>query len=371
LGAELKRVAVLGSTGSIGIQALEVISESPQLVLHSILCNSRTDILDRQIEEYEPSSAYVIESPKDYSGSALSGRDVFQRAIDGADLVLNAIVGSAGLRASLLTAQNGLTLALANKESLVVGGELLREFIASGRVIPVDSEHSTIFRCLAGEHNASGIILTASGGSLRDCPLENIGSATPSEVLNHPTWEMGARITVDSASMVNKAFEIIEAGWLFPGIPIDVVMHPQSIVHSFVLLEDGSWKALMGQPDMRIPIQYALKWPESDLSRISNDSPLDWKELTFKALESRRYPAFGSVVQASKDGGTSPAVANASDEIAVKAFLEGRIDFGTIASVIEAVLAKHDRGPISCFEDVLEADRWAREAAEEVVRSAC
>jgi 1-deoxy-D-xylulose-5-phosphate reductoisomerase len=369
----VRRIAVLGSTGSIGVQALEVIRDSADLELHSILCSSSVGMITEQARDFDPGRVCVVNPP---AGSEcrgfITGPDSLEAAIDGADMVLNAIVGSQGLRASLLAAADDIPLALANKESLVVGGELLQDHISAGMVIPVDSEHSTVFRCLRGEDLTPGeILLTASGGSLRDVPLSELDSADPATVLAHPTWDMGARITVDSATMVNKAFEVIEAGWLFPGIPVDVVIHPQSVVHSLVRLTDGAWKALLGTPDMKIPVQYALAWPAGTLERISGDSPLDWGELSFEPVERRRYPAFGTVLDAGESGGTSPAVANASDEVAVGAFLEGRISFGGIGRIIERVLSRHTPAGISCLDDVLEADRWARDVASGEVANEC
>ncbi|MCK4807802.1 MAG: 1-deoxy-D-xylulose-5-phosphate reductoisomerase, partial [Candidatus Aegiribacteria sp.] len=215
------------------------------------------------------------------------------------------------------------------------------------------------------------ITLTASGGSARDIPIDKLQTASADEILNHPTWDMGTRITVDSATMVNKAFEVIEAQWLFGGIKIDVVVHPQSIVHSFVRLEDGSWKALLGKPDMKIPIQYALQYPGRELELISDDSPLDWGTLEFLGLDRRRYPAFDIVVRAGNDGKTWPAAANAADEVAVAAFLARKISFGDIAAVIEEVLAGHEASEISDYETVMEADRESRIEAERIVRRLC
>ena len=263
-----RRVAVLGSTGSIGRQALEIISREPGLALHSIVCRSSTGLLSEQMAEYSPAIAGAVEPQEAPPAGVFTGEHAVDRAMEEADVVLNAIVGSAGLRASLLAQKTGKPLALANKESLVVGGDLLREHLTSGAVIPVDSEHSTIFRCLLGEdRGVSSITLTASGGSCRSMTPEEVLTAGPERILRHPTWNMGARITVDSASMVNKAFEVIEARWLFPDVPVNAVIHPQSIVHSLVRLEDGSWKALLGEPDMRIPIQFALQYPAGRLHR--------------------------------------------------------------------------------------------------------
>ncbi|OPL20054.1 MAG: hypothetical protein AVO35_00950 [Candidatus Aegiribacteria sp. MLS_C] len=367
-----RRVAVLGSTGSIGRQALEVISSREDLLLHSILCGSDLESLSDQVSRFSPGIAAVVDPAESCPGSMVCGPSAVRSAVEGADLVLNAIVGSAGLEASILCRDLGIPLALANKESLVVGGELLREFIASGRVIPVDSEHSTIFRCLQGERDrVRGVTLTASGGSARDVPLDEIDHLPVHRILDHPTWRMGARITVDSATMVNKAFEVIEAGWLFPDLPVDVVVHPQSIVHSLVRLSDGSWKALLGQPDMSIPLQYALTWPRCDNCVIARDGPLDWGPLEFMPLESGRYPAFDVVSVAGNEGGTAPAAANAADEVAVEAYLEDRISFGDIAVVISSVLEGHRKTAVSSLEDVMNADAEARASARKVVDRLC
>lgn len=367
-----RRVAVLGSTGSIGTRALEIIDASEQLQLHSILCCSSVDLLSRQRKLYSPDVAAAVNPRGECPPWMASGPGALKEAVEGADMVLNAIVGSAGLEASLLCRELDATLALANKESLVVGGELLEDFVRAGRVIPVDSEHSTIFRCLLGEDRpVLGITLTASGGSARDLPLSRLQEASASRILKHPTWDMGARITVDSATMVNKAFEVMEARWLFGNLPVDVVVHPQSIVHSLVRLRDGSWKALLGEPDMKVPIQYALLYPDGELMRLSHDGPPDWSTLEFRKLDPERYPAFHSVIEAGKAGGTMPAAANAADEVAVEAFLEGRINFGQIPVVIEEVLNGHAKRPVSDFHGVMEADTGARAMAERVVDGLC
>lgn len=367
-----RRVAVLGSTGSIGTRALEIIDSSERLRLHSILCGSRTELLSRQRELYSPEVAAAVNPGRECPAWMASGPGALREAVEGADIVLNAIVGSAGLEASLLCLELGVTLALANKESLVVGGELLEDFVRAGKVIPVDSEHSTIFRCLLGEDRpVLGITLTASGGSARDLSLSQLREAPASRILDHPTWDMGARITVDSATMVNKAFEVMEARWLFGNLPVDVVVHPQSIVHSLVKLRDGSWKALLGEPDMGVPIQYALLHPDGELRRLSYDGPPDWGTLEFHAIDHGRYPAFRSVIEAGKAGGTMPAAANAADEVAVEAFLRGRMNFGRIPAVIEEVLNGHARRTVSDFRSVMEADASARAMAERVVDGLC
>jgi len=367
-----RKVAVLGSTGSIGTQALEIVHSSPGLELHSILCGSNLNLLLAQKKKYEPSVAAIVSAPSDCPDTLITGNDSLLRAIEGADIVLNAIVGSAGLRASLISRELGILLALANKESLVAGGSLLADHIRSGKVIPVDSEHSTIFRCLHSEFRpVKGITLTASGGSARNIPIERLAAAGVDEILDHPTWNMGSRITVDSATMVNKAFEVIEAEWLFEGLPIDVVLHPQSIVHSFVRLEDGSWKALLGRPDMKIPVQYALQYPDRTLAVISDDNPEDWGVLEFKELDRNRYPAFEMVVKAGRDGKSWPAAANAADEVAVEAFLQRRISFGDISTVIEEVLSRHTATEVYDYESVMEVDMESRIEAERILDRLC
>ncbi|MCK5785847.1 MAG: 1-deoxy-D-xylulose-5-phosphate reductoisomerase [Candidatus Sabulitectum sp.] len=359
-----RRVAVLGSTGSIGSQALEVIEKSSELELYSIVCGSSVEKLKEQTDRYSPV----------FSSCTSSGEEdgILLKAIDGADMVLNAIVGSAGLKASLIAQEMDIPLALANKESLVVGSDLLEKHLSSALVIPVDSEHSTIFRCLQGEtRKVRRITLTASGGSLRDTEKGDIYNASPEMVLAHPTWDMGGRITVDSASMVNKAFEVLEARALFPGIPVDAVIHRSSVVHSFIESADGAWKALLGLPDMKIPIAWALLYPELPTYAVSNDNPLDWGDLSFQAMEEQRYPAFFSVLSAGDTGGTAPTAANAADEIAVKAFLQRRLPFGAISAVIDEVLASTQAVPVEDFAHILSVDSTARRNARKAVDRIC
>jgi 1-deoxy-D-xylulose-5-phosphate reductoisomerase len=366
-------VAVLGSTGSIGRQALEIIESSPDLKAWSLLCKSNSDLLSKQVRKLSPHLAAVTD-PRFARAGMISGPDAVRACIEGADLVLNAIVGFAGLRASLMCSQLDVPLALANKESLVTGGPLLSDFVRRRMIVPVDSEHSTIFRCLAGESGRPlGILLTASGGAMRDATLEELDSADAERVLNHPTWSMGARITVDSASMVNKAFEVIEARWLFGhDLDIDVVLHRQSIVHSMVRLADGSWKALMGSPDMRVPIQYALRWPDGELHPVlSRDWPTGWERLSFESIDGSRYPAFAAVVSAVEGGHSYAVVANAADEVAVQAFLQGKLGFGGIFRVIDASLQGHDPVDLDCLDTIESVDRRGRAAAREVVESLC
>jgi 1-deoxy-D-xylulose-5-phosphate reductoisomerase len=360
----VRRVAVLGSTGSIGTQALDVIRRSPALALHSIVCGSSRDALHRQTCDHSPAFSAVVSDGEP--------NQVFSRAIEGADVVLNAVVGSAGLLASLLAQEAGKPLALANKESLVVGSDLLKPHLEAKMVIPVDSEHSTVHRCLSGEaRKPLSIMLTASGGSLRDLPLEELHNAPPEAVLAHPTWSMGGRITVDSATMVNKAFEVLEARALFPGIPVGVAVHRSSIVHSLVGCADGAWKALMGHPDMKVPISWALHYPDLASPVEAGDFPVDWGDLSFSELQKERYPAFAAVAGAGDLGGTAPAAANAADEVAVEAFLEGRIPFGHIASVVTGVLEKWNTLPVEDYSQLMEADGEARILARMEVERLC
>ncbi len=361
---------MLGSTGSIGVQALAVIEGSPSLALHSLYCGSSLSTLREQAKRFDPPRAGIATLPEGADGAGLFvGREHLPGLIDGADMVLNAIVGSAGLEASLLTQEMGIPLALANKESLVVGGELLLPHLEKGLVIPVDSEHSTVFRCLAGEDRPPRrIVLTASGGALRDMPVHEIATASVERVLSHPNWSMGARITVDSASMVNKAFEVIEARRLFPGIPVEVVVHPESIVHSFIETADGAWKALMGTPDMGVPISFALHWPALDIPEApGGDHPLSWGALHFHPVDLERYPAYAAVLSAYDTGGTAPAAANAADEEAVKAFLLNRIHFGAVSLVIAEVLERYDAVPVTGFDVLKNADSIARQLARDVM----
>lgn len=359
----MRRIAVLGSTGSIGRQALEIVAGSRGRLVVSALCaKSGGSLLEEQAERF--GASLVIDADPERP-SRFRGMEALEEAVASSDMVLNAISGGAGLEASVISARAGKPLALANKESLVIGGQLLRGHIEAGLVIPVDSEHSTIWRCLAGERTKpSGIVLTASGGAVRGMTPTEAAAAGPEIVLRHPTWSMGPRITVDSATLVNKAFEVIEAHWLFPGIPVSAVLHPQSIVHSLVRLADGSMKGLLGTPDMRLPIQYALLGGDCEPVVASTDSPDDWPPLTFSSIPEDLYPAFGLVSRAGEAGMTSPAAANAADEVAVGAFLEGRIRLGGIADVIGAVLERFEPFPADSFEAVMEADRAARALAE-------
>lgn len=391
--AQVKRLCVLGSTGSIGTQTLEVVRALNALsglsnahrfeVVGLAASGRRLDELAWQIERFRPrwvalEREEALEALQTRLGSLarrvrfLAGETSAETLIAESrpDFVVNGLVGAAGLRPTLAALERGIDVGLANKESLVIGGALIQRVLAQtqAKLLPIDSEHSALFQLLQGRspEEIVRVVLTASGGALRDWPLERLSKATPEDVLQHPTWRMGSRITVDSATLVNKGLEVIEAHWLF-GLPyerIEAVIHPQSIVHGLVELCDGSWLAHLGAPDMRVPIQYALTYPQRAQQR---GAPLDLVglQLKFDPLEPKRYPAFGLIVEAGRRGSTYPAVANAADEVAVERFLRREISFGDIPVLLEAVLEAHEPVPDERldWEALLIADRWARERA--------
>ncbi len=376
-----KKVLILGSTGSIGEQALEVVAGSDELELVGLSAGHRWERLSEQALEHgvgrialsRADAAERAAGAVDGRIQVLSGdegvRDLVRSA--GADLVLNAIVGSAGLGPTIVALSEGTDLALANKESLVVGGELVTALAeASGaRVIPVDSEHSALFQLLRAEApgTVDRVVLTASGGPFRG--RADLAGVTPEEALAHPTWEMGGRITVDSATLMNKGFEVIEAHHLF-GLPyerIEVVVHPQSIVHALVDLNDGASLAHLGHPDMRIPISYALHFPERADVPMARLDLAAVGELGFEQPDLEAFPCLGLAREAGETGGTAPCVLNAADEVAVEAFLEGTIPFTGIAGVVADVLEVLPGSMPSHFEDLFAADAEARERAREIV----
>ena len=374
-----RTIAVFGSTGSIGKAALEVIqSLGPDFELHSIAANRSISLLNQQIAEHSPRQAVLADlilagENKWSSGSGKSKRlagidhlEAIARDPE-VDIVLAAIVGSAGLASCLAAAESGKRLALANKEALVVAGPLLTEAVQRGgaELLPVDSEHSAIFQaiqCGTTPKEVKRVILTASGGSLRSWPKERLSTATADDALAHPTWQMGKKITVDSATMMNKALEVIEAKWLFDlsAEQILVVIHPQSVIHSMVEFVDGSVVAQLCPPDMRLPIQYALTYPErqegpADSMDWTKPMSLDWQPIDFE-----RYPALELGFEVAKQGGTSGAVLNAANEAAVELFLQGHIRFTAIAESCRQVLHSHTFEPQPSLDDLMSLDRWAR-----------
>lgn len=376
-----KNVAVLGSTGSIGTASLEVISHlgAPYRVSAISAHNSGPKLLE-QAREHRPACVAITNDTPDPNLVAavrqlgcdvLIGRDALARVVarDDVDVTLLAVVGAAGLPAAVASIEHGKPLLLANKESLVVAGEIL---VPEARrrnvpIIPIDSEHSAVFQaCLAGKRDEiKRVILTASGGPFRKTPLDEMNRATPADALNHPTWRMGGKITIDSATMFNKALELIEAARLFnlPAEQLSVVIHPESIVHSMVEFVDGSTIAQLSPPDMRLPIQYALTCPErrNGIARC-----MDWSRaltLQFEPPCTERYPALQLGFDVIRQGGTLGAVLNAANEVAVDAFLNGRLAFGAIWRVVEQVMQAHHVIDHPTLEQLLHADRASREAA--------
>ena len=370
------RIAILGSTGSIGRQALDVAARFPErLEVVALAAHSSTSVLLEQARRFgvsrlalgDPASAEAASLELGRPVGSGPGALVEMAGADDVDIVLNALVGAAGLRASIAALEGGATLALANKESLVAGGDIISR-LGMDRVIPVDSEHSAIFQCLEGEpaDTVARLWLTASGGPFRGMDAVALRSVTVEEALAHPRWTMGPKITIDSATLMNKGLEVIEAHHLF-GLPydrIDVVIHPQSCIHSMVEFVDGSVKAHLGATDMRVPIQYAFSYPTRWDAPVP---PVDFRTLGSLGFEEPDVGTFRSLTlayAAGRAGGTVPAVLNAANEVAVAAFLAGRIGLPTIAETVERVLEQHTRTPADTIEAVEAADRWARAAAE-------
>ena len=379
--APQKRVAVFGSTGSIGTSTLDVVRHGRgRFVIGGLSAHSRLQELCEQAKEFSPDWIVATDEEKAsrFAWPALPGTDVLvgKSALESiaqtssVEIVVAAIVGLAGLKSTWAALESGKDVALANKETLVAAGPLVMELTRQKgcRLLPIDSEHNAIFQCLeAGNRDEiATIYLTASGGPFRDLPLEQMRTVSPEQALNHPTWSMGRKISVDSATMMNKALEIIEARWLFDLKPsqIEVVVHPQSIVHSMVEFIDGSVIAQMSPPDMKLPIQHALSYPE----RQEGSSPrLNFREsiqLEFAPPDRQRFPALDLGRKVASLAGTAGAVFNASNEIAVEAFLQNKILFTDIVTACQAVLEKHPFCPAPSFEQVLEADRWARQETE-------
>ncbi len=377
-------VAILGSTGSIGRSALAVLDRHPdRFHVVALTAHRSGEELARQVERYRPKLAVLVENgagefPADGTRWR-TGREALQEvaAHPDVDVVINAVVGAAGLEATLAALHAGKRLALANKESLVAGGPLVLEAVrrGGGELVPIDSEHSAILQCLAGSDRGAvrSLVLTASGGPFRSWTAEQLERATPEQALRHPTWEMGAKITIDSATLANKALEVIEAHFLF-GVEydrIDVVVHPQSIIHSMVEFVDGSVLAQMGFPSMELPILYALTYPERIHDPGTRFDAVKAGSLTFEALDTVRFPAFRLGVEAGRYGGVAPAVYNAANEVAVAAFLAGDLPFPRIAELIERVLSEHEARPADSLETVLDADREARSIARRILEHGC
>jgi 1-deoxy-D-xylulose-5-phosphate reductoisomerase len=375
----MKRIAILGSTGSIGTSALDVVSHL-DLEVSGLAARSNWKVLRDQIARYRPRRAALFDPEahglleKELNGSGT----VLGRGVEGvrevasasdAEVVLCAISGAACLGPVLEAARRGKTLALANKESMVMAGPILWELARSSgsTIVPVDSEHSAIFQAMrAGDHReVRRVFLTASGGPFRETPRSAFESITVEQALKHPTWTMGGKITIDSATMFNKALEIVEAKWLFNLDPsqIEVIVHPQSIVHSMVEFVDGSVIAQMGNPDMRTPIQFAFTYPNRSLGNVKWLNLAEVKNLTFEAPDLEKFPSLGLGFQAARAGGTMGAVLNASNEVAVDRFVNRKISFTRIFEIVRQVMDRHEIVPHPSLDDVLRADAWARQEA--------
>ena len=383
--SEKKHIALLGSTGSIGTQALEVLkNNSDSFVLEVLTANGNADLLIQQALEFKPNAVVIADESKyNIVAAALQNHDIKVYAgdesvaqiveMESIDMVLTALVGYAGLKPTLNAIKAGKQIALANKETLVVAGELVTSLAREKgiNIYPVDSEHSAIFQCLVGEfHNpVEKIYLTASGGPFRGKDLNFLANVTKAQALKHPNWEMGAKITIDSASMMNKGLEAIEAKWLFNLKPeqIDVIVHPQSIIHSIVQFEDGSMKAQMGLPDMKLPIQYALAYPlrlKSDFKRFSF---MDYPNLTFEQPDPKTFRNLALAYEALKKGGNMPCIINAANEIVVASFLEDKIGFLEMPDVIEACMQKINFIGKPTYDDYVETDKEVRLLANKLI----
>lgn len=383
----MKQIAILGSTGSIGVSTLEIVAAHPDKFRVIALSGARNlELLAHQIRIFRPKLAAVADTADIPRLRALLGTTEVQllggteglcsvATYPGVQMVVAAIVGAAGLLPAAAAIKAGKDLALANKETLVTAGHLFMELVAKhrGKLYPVDSEHSAIFQSIEGHRSQdiSKIILTASGGPFRSVPIEQLQQVTIQDALNHPNWSMGRKITIDSATMMNKGLEVIEARWLFdvPPDKISVNIHPQSIIHSMVEYIDGCVIAQLGTPDMKAPIAYALSYP----ARVSTGvQPLDLTELsglTFFKPDLERFPCLGLAYRAMGEGESMPAVMNAANEVAVEAFLQGEISYLQIATLIEKTMDRHQAHPLGSIEEVLEVDQWGRTTAHELSKT--
>lgn len=382
---ERRGIAILGSTGSIGTQALEVISEQEEHFRAEVLtAQNNHQLLIEQALKYKPNAVVIGDESKYKEVSetlwpegikTYAGADALEQVVqmDGIDIVLTALVGFAGLRPTLKAIEAGKHIALANKETLVVAGELVTKAAREKgvNIYPVDSEHSAIFQCLAGEfHNPiEKIYLTASGGPFRGQSRDQLASVTKVQALKHPNWDMGAKITIDSATLMNKGLEVIEAKWLFGLKPdqIDVIVHPQSIIHSIVQFQDGSMKAQMGLPDMKLPIQYALGYPNRLSSQFPRFNFMDYPSLTFEQADTTTFRNLALAFEAMSKGGNMSCIVNAANEVAVEAFLNDRIGFLDIQRLIEEAMQSATFMEHPTLEQYLESDQETRDIARELI----
>ncbi|MDD2612830.1 MAG: 1-deoxy-D-xylulose-5-phosphate reductoisomerase [Bacteroidales bacterium] len=379
-----KQIAILGSTGSIGTQALEVIQAHPdRFEIYALTANNQVDLLIRQARQFMPEAVIIAnkehyEKLKDaltdlpikvYAGSDAIAQIVASEPID---IVLTAMVGYSGLKPTIQAIKAGKTIALSNKETMVVAGEIINALAIKHHapILPVDSEHSAIFQCLEYDNPVEKVILTASGGPFRTTSLENLATVTKKQALRHPNWNMGAKVTIDSASMMNKGFEVIEAKWLFNLKPeqIEVVIHPQSIIHSMVQFQDGSIKAQMGLPDMKLPIQLAFSYPERLKTNYQRLDFEQYSSLTFEKPDQKRFKNLSLAYYAMEQGGTMPCVLNAANEVAVEAFLHDHIGFLEMSDLIERTMQKSGFMTNPTYEDYVASDAETRKVAMDFIK---
>ncbi|AUG57219.1 1-deoxy-D-xylulose-5-phosphate reductoisomerase [Acetivibrio saccincola] len=379
----VKSISILGSTGSIGVQTLDV-ARNLNIKVEALSGNTNIDLLEAQAREFKPSmvavrdvdAANVLkERLSDLGIEVAGGMEGLKRAasLECVDMVVVSIVGIAGLIPTMEAIENKKNIALANKETLVTAGSIvMKKAEEKGvKILPIDSEHSAVFQCLMGNiiEDVSKIILTASGGPFRNKTKEELEKVTVKEALKHPNWDMGSKITIDSATLMNKGLEVIEAKWLF-GLPVDkieVLVHPQSIIHSMVEYNDGSVMAQLGLPDMRLPIQFALRYPKRSVNGFPKLDFLKHNNLTFEMPDTEKFPCLRLSYEAIKAGGTMPAVMNAANEEVVSLFIGERINFIQIPQIIEKVMEKHQVKHNPSLEDIIEVDLWAREVVKKII----
>ena len=378
-----KKIAILGSTGSIGTQALQVIEEHPDLYeAYALTANNQVELLAEQARKFKPAVVVIANEAKylqlkemlsDLPIQVYAGSDALCDVVQATsiDVVLASMVGYAGLRPTINAIKAGKEIALANKETLVVAGELITELAAQYHtpILPVDSEHSAIFQCLESDNPLEKIILTASGGPFRTFSMEQLRHVTKEQALKHPNWDMGAKITIDSATMMNKGFEVIEAKWLFGVRPeqIEVVVHPQSVIHSMVQFEDGAVKAQLGVPDMRLPIQYAFSYPKRIASSFDRLDFTQMTTLTFEQPDTEKFRCLALAYEALNQVGNMACIVNAANEIAVSAFLKEKISFIEISKLIEQTMNKVSFIKNPTYDDYVDTDTEARKIAEYLI----
>lgn len=379
-----KQIAILGSTGSIGTQALQVIEEHPDLYeAYAITANNQVELLAEQARKFMPAAVVIANESKyaqlkellaDLPIQVYAGADAICDIVQAepVDMVLASMVGYAGLRPTINAIKAGKEIALANKETLVVAGELINNLISQYHtpLFPVDSEHSAIFQCLEADNSLEKVILTASGGPFRTFTREQLEHVTKEQALKHPNWDMGAKITIDSATMMNKGFEVIEAKWLFGLRPeqIEVVVHPQSVIHSMVQFQDGAVKAQLGVPDMRLPIQYAFSYPKRLQSSFDRLDFSQMTALTFEQPDTDRFRCLALAYEALNKGGNMACIVNAANEVVVSAFLHDRISFLQMSEIIEQTMSKVAFIHTPTYEDYVATDAEARRVAESIIK---